>query len=1532
MKRQRKWWLTSLLAASTSLSMLAACDGKLTSSNNSSSSVSSSSAVSTSNWTDDLTPQEILTANLVYAKAQELGFEGPLEEFLAICKGEDGVGIQDVELNGAGELLMLLTDGTVINLGNVKGDKGDKGDQGEKGDQGDKGDKGDQGEKGDQGDKGDKGDQGDKGDKGDQGEQGEQGVGIAKAEIDEDGNLVIYYTDAPDVGVVLGKVVGEDGEDAVGGISVMSIEVNNENRIVLVLNNGLKLVCGALSDTAVGGLYSKISMGVDKIIKVTLSTGYEMTLGTLSEATLNEEGEITLVLTDGRSLSLGKVNMTAGIGIESIEINEEHHLILTLTNGETIDCGATCDCNSHVHTWSEWFVFKEGICTDPGWMARECEDCGEAEVKLLRDVHDLVSHEGQAPTCTEIGWNAYETCTRCDYTTYEEIPATGHSLIFVDGKAPDCIHIGWEAYEYCENCDYTTYVEIPALGHNPEWTEVVAATCTEDGLEYYECDRCNIVLDQRTIPALGHNVVDGTCTRCEGHEYVITVNYVYETGETAAPAVTQTVWQDTDYSITSPEIENYRADALFVAGTATADREVTVTYSPIEMERITRIIPVALGSVSYNTPYSSLALPNTVSAITSTGREVTVRVYWDAADYSQTTYGAQTITGVVSAGYGYVLACNNETTATLTVEENVIVAINPMNLGRLPLGTTYEGLGLPTTAGVTTADGAVYYMPVTWNEYEYDSSVMGNHTINGTLTLESGFSLQAGLENEVEISFTLSDAMYGTADIVFLLDTTGSMWDEIQNVRTNINRFAEKLEDEGVSVRWALLEYRDITCDGASSTKISYCGSSEWYIDVTAYERAIAALSVNGGGDREETVIDALMAATYLESRADAKTFYIVVTDADYKVNNNYGVSGMDEMIATLVANDTNTSVVTKTRYYDIYRELTDSTNGILANIDGNFADELWRLSDLIVEDVVFGQVDRIEIVTQPTKLAYESGDYFNGSGMVVKAYYTSGRDRIVTGYSVSPYGALQITDEEVVINYRGKTASVAISVTETIIPVSGIEVSQSTVELMEGETFLVVANVLPENATNKAVVWDTMNPNVATVVNGRIEAIGAGETTIVVTTDDGYFTAEITVVVTEEIIPVEGIITDIGAIRMMPGATHTVIATVFPANATNKNVVWASSNSSVVTVEDGVLTAGVEGTATVTATTEDGEFVARVYIEVREDRGTITGRVQNTSSSALSGVTVKAITAEGVELYTVTTNSNGVFTIANALYGEYTLTYEKTGYFPNTRDCVLNAATVQVETISLAINNSAWPGRASGTVTSATTGAAISGITVKVRSGYDNTTGTVLDTVTTNSSGAYTTNDLNGGYYTLEFIDNRGYAVSYETKTLNVAISGNATTANQNVSLVPIGESLDQIRIVLNWGANPSDLDSHLLVCDAMTGATEQHVYYSDKRPTGAGANLDVDDTSSYGPETVTITDIKDDCIYKYYVYNFSSHGSSSYALSNSSATVTVYLGAETYTYTVPYGNACYWNVFTYNARTGEFTVVNTVSSNVAI
>ena len=183
------------------------------------------------------------------------------------------------------------------------------------------------------------------------------------------------------------------------------------------------------------------------------------------------------------------------------------------------------------------YAAKAPTCTEIGWDAYEtCSRCDHTTYTELPALnHDLKQHAAKAPTCTEKGWNAYETCSRCDHTTYAELPALNHDLKQYAAKAPTCTEIGWNAYETCSRCDHTTYAELPALNHALEQHAAKAPTCTEKGWSAYEtCSRC----DHTTyveLPALNHDLEQHaakaptctekgwsayeTCSRCDHTTY-----------------------------------------------------------------------------------------------------------------------------------------------------------------------------------------------------------------------------------------------------------------------------------------------------------------------------------------------------------------------------------------------------------------------------------------------------------------------------------------------------------------------------------------------------------------------------------------------------------------------------------------------------------------------------------------------------------------------------------------------------------------------------------------------------------------------------------------------------------------------------------------------------------------------------------------------------------------------------------------------------------------------------------------------------
>ena len=200
------------------------------------------------------------------------------------------------------------------------------------------------------------------------------------------------------------------------------------------------------------------------------------------------------------------------------------------------------------HAWGEWSSAGNGThirsCTRSNCDAVDtasctggtatcsakavCVTCGAEYGEKDSNNHALEQHAAKAPTCTEIGWDAYDTCSRCDYTTYAELPALKHALEQYAAQAPTCTEIGWDAYEACSRCDYTTRKELPALNHDLVRHVAQAPTCTEKGWAYDTCSRCDHTT-YTELPALNHDYqavtveptceTDGytifTCSRCK---------------------------------------------------------------------------------------------------------------------------------------------------------------------------------------------------------------------------------------------------------------------------------------------------------------------------------------------------------------------------------------------------------------------------------------------------------------------------------------------------------------------------------------------------------------------------------------------------------------------------------------------------------------------------------------------------------------------------------------------------------------------------------------------------------------------------------------------------------------------------------------------------------------------------------------------------------------------------------------------------------------------------------------------------------
>ena len=156
---------------------------------------------------------------------------------------------------------------------------------------------------------------------------------------------------------------------------------------------------------------------------------------------------------------------------------------------------------------------------------------------------------------------------------------------------------------------------------------------------------------------------------------------------------------------------------------------------------------------------------------------------------------------------------------------------------------------------------------------------------------------------------------------------------------------------------------------------------------------------------------------------------------------------------------------------------------------------------------------------------------------------------------------------------------------------------------LTEGDSEYLTATVQPDNATNKSVSWSSSDTSVATISSdGMVTAIKHGTATITVTTSDGGYTANCIITVESNNIPVTGISLNTTTLEMNVGGEYTLVATITPNDATNKKVIWASSNLDALSVDGGKLKALKSGRVTVTARTEDGDYRATCQVTVKGD------------------------------------------------------------------------------------------------------------------------------------------------------------------------------------------------------------------------------------------------------------------------------------------------------------------------------------------
>lgn len=194
---------------------------------------------------------------------------------------------------------------------------------------------------------------------------------------------------------------------------------------------------------------------------------------------------------------------------------------------------------------------------------------------------------------------------------------------------------------------------------------------------------------------------------------------------------------------------------------------------------------------------------------------------------------------------------------------------------------------------------------------------------------------------------------------------------------------------------------------------------------------------------------------------------------------------------------------------------------------------------------------------------------------------------------------------------------------TPTTIAVEGISLNNNKLSMYIGDKQKLSAFIQPTDAYNSNITWSSSNTKVATVdANGNVEALSSGTAIITVNTEDGNYVANCDVTVTA--IEITGITIDKENLNMILNETQTISARIQPANATNKNIMWESSNTNIATVDsNGKVTATGVGNATITAKTEDGGFTASCNVTINTPPLRLDGSIGFSTRVSNNGVAI---------------------------------------------------------------------------------------------------------------------------------------------------------------------------------------------------------------------------------------------------------------------------------------------------------------------
>ena len=433
--------------------------------------------------------------------------------------------------------------------------------------------------------------------------------------------------------------------------------------------------------------------------------------------------------------------------------------------------------------------------------------------------------------------------------------------------------------------------------------------------------------------------------------------------------------------------------------------------------------------------------------------------------------------------------------------------------------------------------------------------------------------------------------------------------DSAQSIRLDQSKLAIKVSQAAAlkaTVITASGSYTDDVSWSSGNTKVATVDQNGVVRGLYPGVTTIRALALDGTGTTNVCTVTVTADVTGVDIPASAIVGVRETRKLSVKVSPNYA----SNKNVTWKSNDT--SVVDVASDGTLTGKKVGTATVVCTSVSGGFSD-VCEVSVVIPETAV---------AVTPQSKTVEAGTMFGLTATVLPTTatlrdvkWTSSNEKVATVDSngivtAVAGGKCKIT---ATTGYKGYTASCDLTVTQRA---AGVTVEPDAIEIYKTQKYTLKASVLPSTATNKAVTWESSNTAVAVVSSaGVVTGVSNGTAIVTVKTVDGNYSAQCTVVVSDKI-SVTGIRLSEKSITVNKNQVYVLDATVSPTNASNKKIIWKSNAPSIATVDqNGVVRGIANGTAVITASTQDGGYEAKCTVIVSQ---TVTGVTLNSVSARI--------------------------------------------------------------------------------------------------------------------------------------------------------------------------------------------------------------------------------------------------------------------------------------------------------------------------